>query len=114
MVAVAVNIRLNDLLDLPARQQRGRRAMVRARDQHLAGADRISLREPTLPALLAVRFEANRGIKIWHDPDPPTFAVGGTAGGAIGEHLGRRQRLVPGTEGAAVRGRARSVACLGA
>ena len=113
VVAVAVDVRLDDLLDLPPGQHRRRRQVVGAADQDLTRADGIALPEATFALFLAIGLEPKGRIQVRHHSDPPAFTVGRPAGRAVGEHLRRRHRLMPGAEGAHIAGRDRLLDCLG-
>src|SRR5579871_5703242 len=75
MMAVAVHVGLHDLLDLVTWQQRGRRSMVRARDQDLARPDGVTLPEGTVMPLLPIRVQPKGRIEIGNHPNPPAFRV---------------------------------------
>ena len=113
VVPRAIDVRLHDLFDLVTRQQRRRRSMIRTRDQHLASADGIALPEASQPMFLAVGFEAECGVKVGHDPDPPALGVRGCPCRSVGEHLRRRHGFMPRAEGAKVAGCNRFLGRLG-
>ena len=113
VVAIAIDIRLNDLLDLPPGQQRRRRQVVGAADQDLARSDGVALPEATLALILSIGLEPECRIEVGHHPHPPAFAIGLASGRAVGEDLRRRHRLMPGAEGAHIAGRDRLLDCLG-
>src|SRR5438477_11826466 len=96
MVTIAIDIRLDDLLDLPPGQQWRRRQVVGAADQDLAGSNRIALPEATLALFLSIGLEPECRIAVGHHPHRPAFAIGLTARRAVGEALRRRPPLVPG------------------
>src|SRR6266550_2968886 len=98
VLPIAVDIRLYDLLNLPARQQGRRGSVIGAADQHLAGADGVALPEPAILVLLAIGLGAEGRIQVWDHPDPPAWCVGSGAGRAIGEDLRRGHRLMPWAE----------------
>ena len=107
VLPVPVDIRLHDLLNLRAGQQRSRRPVIGTADQHLAGTDRIALPEPAILVLLAIGLEPKGRIEVRDYPHRPARCIGSGAGCAVGEDLRRRHALVSRAERADVAGRDR-------
>src|SRR5437879_12660988 len=102
VMLVAVDIRLDDLLDLVPRQLRRGRPMIGAADQHLAGPDRVALPEAALAMLLPFRPGPDPGKEVGPHPAGPPPTVGRRPGSGKARPSARRTGPSPGQQGPSV------------